>query len=151
MKKLNLKYKPFDVHQLVNEASVGGAGGIAGFTGRGGQDIDDIFMGGFFPNDNLVIDLEQQLVDTSRHREFSDKNTPAQKKKWKYLDTNLEYDDIADELDKEKYKNETDKMKSIKLVDEYTDVKNYEDMSIYKNETNEWKSIISLSDVYKEI
>ena len=28
--KLNLKYKPFDVRQLVTEASVGGAGGTTG-------------------------------------------------------------------------------------------------------------------------
>ena len=31
--KLNLKYKPFDVRQLVTEASVGG--GIGGFIGTG--------------------------------------------------------------------------------------------------------------------
>ena len=92
--KLNLKYKPFDVRQLVPEASVGGGGGISGFTGRSGQDIDDIFMGGFYPNDNLVIDLQQQLLDGEEHREFSDNNTPSQKTKWEELETNLEYDEV---------------------------------------------------------
>ena len=81
--KINLKYKP------LTEASVGGAGGIAGFTGRGGQDIDDIFMGGFMPIDNLLIDLQHQLVDNQEHREFSDENTPVQKTKWEELETNL--------------------------------------------------------------
>ena len=143
MKKLNLKYKP-----LVNEASIGG--GITGFVGRGGQDIDDIFAGGFFPNDNLVIDLEQQLVDASTHREFSDKNTPKHKTEWESLETNLEYDDIVRELDDEKYKNDTDKMKEIEIYTNYNR-EDKKDMSMYKNETNDWKPIISLNDIYEEM
>jgi hypothetical protein len=132
----------------VNEASIGG--GITGFVGRGGQDIDDIFAGGFFPNDNLVIDLQQQLVDASIHRDFTDKKTPKHKTEWEYLETNLEYDDVIEDLDNKKYKNDSDKMKEIEKYDNYDRVEK-KDVSVYKNETNEWKPIISLSDIYEEI
>ena len=148
--KINLKYKPFDVRQIVTEASMGGAGGISGFVGTAGQDIDDIFAGGFFPNDNLIIDLEQQLVDATEHRLFSDKYTPPSKTKWEDIETDLEYDKIVKELDTEKYKNDTNKMKNIDLGDIY-DIEDKKDMSAFKNETDEWKPIISLSDIYKEL
>ena len=142
--KLNLKYKS------LNEASMGGAGGITGFTGRGGQDIDDIFMGGFMPIDNLLIDLQHQLVDNQEHREFSDENTPVQKTKWEELETNLEYDEVIKELDNDKYKNDTNNMKKIDLSYIY-DIEDKKDMSMYKNETDDWKPIMSLNDIYKEL
>ena len=148
--KLNLKYKPFDVEQVISEVSMGGAGGIAGFVGSSGQDIDDIFAGSFFPNDNLAIDLEQQMIDNTVHRLFSDKKTPEQETKWDKIETNLEYDKVVKELDTDKYKNDTNKMKNIDLGDIY-DIEEDKDMSAFKNETNDWKPIISLSDIYKEI
>ena len=148
--KLNLKYKPFDVEQVISEVSMGGAGGIAGFVGSSGQDIADIFAGSFFPNDNLAIDLEQQILDNIEHREFTDKNTPEHKTKWKKLETNLEYDEVIDELDNDKYKNDTNKMKKLDLSDIY-DIEDKKDMSIYTNETDDWKPIISLNDIYKEL
>ena len=141
--KLNLKYKP------LIEASVGG-GAVGGFVGRAGTDVDDVFMGSFFPNDNLIIDLEQQMIDNNEHRLFSDEKTPEQEKKWDKLETNLKYDKIVKELDTEKYKNDTNKMKNIDLGDIY-DIEDEKDMSAFKNETNEWKPIVSLTNIYKEL
>jgi len=133
---------------LLKEAS--GGGGIAGFVGKRGQGIDDIFAGGFFPNDNLVMDLDQQLIDLFTHREFTDKHTPKQETKWEELETNLEYDDVVQDLDGDRYINTTDKMKKIDSLYNY-DIEEKKDISIYKNETQQWKPIISLKDLYTEI
>jgi len=161
---LNMDYEP------ITEASVGGAGGIGGFIGKAGQDIDDVFSGGFLATDNILIDLEQQLIDTQLSREFSDKWTPPQDVQWKHLPPNFDIEKVLKRLDKDVQllKNpysdrymvvrlnplsygETDEDVSKKLKKGTKKSKKMRkkifknvDMSIYKNDTDQWKPIGSL-------
>ena len=179
MPKLNMDYKSEEMissvdlnldYDPITEASAGGSGGIGAFTGKAGQDIDDVFAGGFLATDNIIIDLEQQLIDTQLSREFTDKWTPPSDVQWKHLPPNFDIDKVLKRLDKdiELLKNpysdrylivklnplsygETDKDLSKKLKKGTKKSKKLRkkifkdvDMSIYKNDTDQWKPIGSL-------
>ena len=64
-----------DNRHLLDETTAVGA--VGGFTGRGGQDVDTIFAGGFHPEfGDLRSLLIKQIEDDIAKRMFTDDETP---------------------------------------------------------------------------
>ena len=54
------------VRQVISEA--GTSIGVAGHSGRSGQDIDDYTAGPFFPDNNVTQPLTNQIQETRKKR-----------------------------------------------------------------------------------
>ncbi len=79
---------------------------------------------------------------------FNFENTPVEDKSWYNIETALEYDELLNDDNDGKYKNDTNKMKNIEKSYIY-DIGEKKDMSSFKNKTREWKFVGKLSDLYR--
>ena len=91
--------------QVLQEATVGSAAAI--HRGTGGQEIDDLFAGSFYPSEDNMISLQNQLDNTDSKREFNDKNTPIGWSRFEPLDVDYHYDEIPKNADPEKFTNDS--------------------------------------------
>ena len=136
-------------HSL-NEVTAVGATGT--FTGRGGQDIDQLFAGGFHPDFGQIgYLLKQQLEDRFKKREWNDEITPELDVLFKLVDKDAwkdEVDKIVSSLKKrqkelEKFVNTSEtEMQSVDIGIKYDKiVDKTEEMKKFVSETNDWKYI----------
>ena len=77
--------------QLLKEATATSA--VGAFTGRGGQTIDKLFMGGFHPDFGELLNLlTKQVEDRLAKRAWVDNMSPELETAFKYLDIDYPYD-----------------------------------------------------------
>ena len=122
---------------------VTGTGITGGFTGRGGQDIDDLFAGGFHPDfGDIAILLQKQLDADLVKRLFTDDTTPIGERDFIDLAYDYKYDNTL-KIDKSKFKSTSDtEMQVVDLEINYDKIKdNSEENKKFINDTSDWKSI----------
>ena len=150
---MNLLLETYDKkkkkHSLDEVTAVGATGT---FTGRGGQDIDQLFAGGFHPDFGKIgYLLKQQLEDRFKKRKWNDKVTPDLDVLFKLVDTDNWKDEIKkimssmkkrhEELEKFVNTSETE-MQSVDIGIKYDKiVDKTEEMKKFVSETNDWKYI----------
>ena len=121
---------------------VSAATAVSGFTGRGGQLVDQLFSGGFHPEfGNLKKLLDKQIEDDIIKRMFTDDNTPIADQDFIDLDWKYEYDEYV-KKDNSKFKTTSDKMQLVDIDIKYDEIENKtEENKKFINDTNDWKSI----------
>ena len=114
---------------------------VGGFTGRGGQDIDQIFMGPFHPEWNdLEKTLEGQLQFHQLKTKFSDAVTPLAQELFDEVDYDYKFDDPGYNIDTKDFINDSDKnWKFINSKIKYD--KNPTKKSFVKKSNNNWEFI----------
>ena len=118
------------------------AGGIGGFVGRGGHDIDQLFAGPYHPEfGDIEKLLDKQIEDNIAIRMWTDDNTPIADQDFIDLEWDYEYDE-NEEIDNSKFKTTGDKMQLVdidikydKIIDKTEKNKNF------VSDTNDWKYI----------
>tara|TARA_Y100001963_G_C6738610_1_gene427704 strand:+ start:538 stop:987 length:450 start_codon:yes stop_codon:yes gene_type:complete len=145
-----------DLDKLMNEVSATGGGGVdvksdtgtPGFIGRGGQELDGLYSGGFYPSKNdLLFLLQMQIDDRIDLEDWNKKVTPL-------LD--LFYRFIPSEIDKLKklVKKDTpkkDKKVSNNLVNIVYDKTGYENYEERKANFTSGMSGGSWKDIYSKL
>ena len=133
-------------NDVINEVTVGTS--VATFVGRGGQEFDGLFAGGFHPDfGDLKGLLQKQLDDRIDKIDFSDENTPDELNVWELDFDNLEMLFDKYEEDKPKLKNnkkfitQDNKMQSVDMNLKYDKVTKTENEK-FVNPTNDWKYIV---------
>ena len=106
---------------------------------------DDLPLGGFYDFEtDILLNSYDELEKIAKDKiDYSIENTPESETDWENVDINYRYDKIVDSLDDDKWKNKTNKMKSID-VPSYTDIVDKLDNDKWKNKTNKMKFI----DIY---
>ena len=95
------------IRQVLSEA--GASGLIAGHSGRKGQSIDDYAAGPFFPDENVLKPLDQQVSETK----FKRSQIPVfPEQKYKKSHIQIEYDSVPDYAGVE-MTNDSNEMKTI--------------------------------------
>lgn len=130
---------------VISEVTAGSA--VATFVGRGGQEFDGLFAGGFHPEfGDLRYLLQTQLDDRIEKVNYSDENTPDDLNIWEWDTDNLEalldlYDkDKTDKAD-EKFITTNNKMQAVELNIKYDKIVKT-DNEKFVNPTNDWKYIV---------
>ena len=123
------------VRQVISEA--GGSIGVAGHSGRRGEDIDDFTSGPFKPDKTLTEPLRHQ-VDSSKQKRSKIPAPPEQK--WVDIDTNLEPDELPKFAGKE-FTNPTNKMKFIDMAYDFKIVEPSNEAQKFINDTDKMKSL----------
>ena len=123
------------VRQVISEA---GTGGIAGHTGRKGQDIDDYTAGPFFPDNNVTSPLENQIKETQVKRS---KIKPNPVQKWVKAHISLEPDDVPDYAGSQ-FANESEYYKEVDIDYRYDEAAPiHADSKTFVNDTPGFKII----------
>ena len=114
--KIKNPFKKF-VREVLTEA--GTAGLISGHSGRKGQDVDDFAAGPFFPDENVLKPLDQQVSETK----FKRSQIPVfPEQKYKKSHIQIEYDSVPDYAGVE-MTNDSNEMKTIDVDYGYDKVK----------------------------
>tara|TARA_Y100000593_G_C4274150_1_gene319085 strand:+ start:207 stop:734 length:528 start_codon:yes stop_codon:yes gene_type:complete len=142
MRLLKDAIEDFDTEVLLEqEGSTTGA--VGGFTGRAGQDIDDLYAGPFHPKfNNLKKSLQQQIEDTLAKRLYTDDFTPLSEEDYVDLEWDYHYDEVIS-TDKSNFINRS--MTNMKYVDTKIKYDKNEDLIDKSNFINSseknWKNI----------
>ena len=123
------------VRQVISEA--GTSIGVAGHSGRRGEDIDDFASGPFKPEKTLTEPLRAQ-VDSSKKKRSLIPVPPEQK--WVDIDTNITSDDLPKYAGKE-FTNSTNKMKFIDLAYDFKIVEPSNEAQRFINSTDKMKPL----------
>ena len=123
------------VRQVISEA--GTSSGVAGHSGRRGEDIDDFASGPFKPEKTLTDPLRHQ-VDSSKKKRSLIPVPPEQK--WVDIDTNLTADDLPKYAGKE-FTNPTNKMKFIDMAYDFKIVEPSNEAQGFINDTDKMKPL----------
>tara|TARA_R100000008_G_scaffold38804_1_gene22162 strand:+ start:54 stop:488 length:435 start_codon:yes stop_codon:yes gene_type:complete len=115
---------------------------VGGFTGRGGQLVDQLFAGAFHPEfGNLKKVLDQQIDDNIVKRMYTDDVTPFADQDFIDLEWDYEYDE-NEEIDNSKFKTTGDKMQLVDIDIKYDKIiDNTEKNKNFVSDTNDWKYI----------
>ena len=120
-----------------------GTGAVGGFTGRGGNYIDDKFSGGFHPEfGELRKTLEKQVDGDIMKRMWTDDITPIADQDFIDLEWDYEYTPTL-EIDNSKFKSDSEtEMQLVDLEINYDKIiDKTEENKKFVNDTNDWKSI----------
>ena len=129
---------------LLDEATVGSA--VGGFVGRRGQDVDDLFAGGFKPDEGELKGLlKKQIVAQKDIRKFTDLITPEMEQEFALLDLewDKEFDTNSDDdaTTKLKFKNLSNKFMAISNEIEYDMIDEDDIDEDIEEDTSDWKYI----------
>ena len=136
-----------DSNNLLDEAVATGA--VGGFVGRKGQGVDDLFAGGFKPDEGELKDLfKQQIKHKENKTKWNQEFTPELERDFVAIEDTIDPDtedeeNISDDIRKRlTWKNTTNKMKFVDLDIDYDDegFKNKRPKPKFDDE-NDWKYI----------
>ena len=137
---LEIYQKNKEKHSL-DEVTAGTS--VGGFTGKGGQLIDQLFAGGFHPEfGNLDKLLNKQIDDKIINRMWNDDVTPMIDPDFLEVDWKYEYDEYIKQ-DNSKCKNTSEtEMKLVDIEIQYDKIEaRTEEMKKFVSDTNDWKII----------
>ena len=130
---------------VITEVTAGTA--VATFVGRGGQEFDGLFAGGFHPDFGELKDLlQKQLDDRIEKVKYSDENTPDEFNIWEWDTDNLEallnlYEKDKTDKASDKFITNDNKMQAVELDIKYDKIVKT-DNEKFVNPTNDWKYIV---------
>ena len=145
-----------DLDRLMNEVSATGGGsfdvksdtGTPGFIGRGGQEIDGLYAGGFYPSKNdLLFLLQMQVDDRIDLEDWNKKVTPVLDKFYRYPKSVI--DKLLKLIDKDTPKK--DKKVSNNLVNIVYDKTGYENYEERKSNFTSGESGGSWKQIYSKL
>ena len=137
---LEIYQKNKEKHSL-DEVTAGTS--VGGFTGKGGQLIDQLFAGGFHPEfGNLDKLLNKQIDDKIINRMWNDDVTPMIDPDFLEVDWKYEYDEYIKQ-DNSKFKNTSEtEMQLVDIEIQYDKIEDRtEEMKKFVSDTNDWKII----------
>tara|TARA_Y100001963_G_scaffold48891_1_gene68716 strand:- start:827 stop:1267 length:441 start_codon:yes stop_codon:yes gene_type:complete len=130
--------------KLLNEQEGGTTGAIGGFTGRAGQDIDDLFAGPYHPDYGDIEKLLQFQLDRRDNLvKWSNRITPILKNIFELVGIEYRIDKPLSKYDKETLKNfinDTNKMQEIDINIKYDNISNTS-KEHFINKTNDWQIV----------
>ncbi len=124
---------------------VAATGAVGSFVGKKGQDIDELFAGGFHPEfGDLEKLLKFQVKLNKLKQQYSKENTPLVGIDWKSSGVNIDFDDIYRHIDNEDdfiNKSETN-MEKVGIEIKYDDTERpYNKENFINKSTTNWELV----------
>ena len=142
IKLLKDAVKEFDIDVLLEqEGGTSVTGAVSGFTGKAGQDADELFAGPFHPDfNNLLKSLEQQLDDVLAKQLYNADSTPILYDDYLDVEWKYEFDEYGIDINPEDFINDSEsnwKLMKTKLKYDKNPIKK----SFVKSSENNWELI----------
>lgn len=140
-----LKLYDKNKHLLLEQEGAADTGGVEGFVGTRGQDVDDVYAGPYHPLFGKIKELLQYQLDRKVvMRKWNDEITPLLQKFFKYLDIDYKFDSLSskDDIEKmQKFINDSETKWKYLDVDMKYDKIQHTDNTHFINQSNDWKYI----------